>query len=108
MKRKSFLSVLMGVLTGSLLFGPAWGQGYKPSRPIEVVVHSALGGGSDVFARAVVEMIEREKLLPQRMQVVNKTAAAGLEAMAYLAEKRGDDHHHRDFYQHLGGHSADE
>ena len=92
MKRKSFLSVLMGVLTGSLLFGPAWGQGYKPSRPIEVVVHSALGGGSDVFARAVVEMIEREKFLPQRMQVVNKTVGAGLEAMAYLAEKRGDDH----------------
>jgi len=29
-------------------------QGFAPSRPAELVVHSALGGGSDVFARAVV------------------------------------------------------
>lgn len=71
---------------------PAWGQGFVPSRPIELVVHSALGGGSDVFARAVVEMIEREKLAPQQIRVVNKTAGASTEAMAYLAAKRGDDH----------------
>ena len=92
MKRKNFPLALIAVLMGSLLSGPAWGQGYRPSRPIEIVVHSALGGGSDVFARAVVEMIEREKLLPQRIEIVNKTAGAGLEAMAYLAGKKGDDH----------------
>jgi putative tricarboxylic transport membrane protein len=57
-----------------------------------MLVHSALGGGSDVFARAVVEMIEREKLAPQPIRVVNKTAGASAEAMAYLAGKRGDDH----------------
>lgn len=92
MKRKNFSLALIAVLTGGLLSGPAWGQGYQPSRPIEIVVHSALGGGSDVFARAVIEMIEREKLLPQRIQVVNKTVGAGLEAMAYLAGKKSDDH----------------
>jgi putative tricarboxylic transport membrane protein len=57
-----------------------------------MVVHSALGGGSDVFARALVEMIEREKLAPQPIRVVNKTVGASAEAMAYLAAKRGDDH----------------
>ena len=57
-----------------------------------MVVHSAAGGGSDVFARAVVEMLEREKLSPQPIRVVNKTAGASAEAMAYLAGKRGDDH----------------
>jgi putative tricarboxylic transport membrane protein len=71
---------------------PVRGQGFAPARPIELVVHSALGGGSDVFARAVVEMIEGEKLLPQPVRVVNKTAGASAEAMAYLASKRGDDH----------------
>ena len=74
------------------LSSPVWGQGFTPSRPVELVVHSALGGGSDVFARAVVEMIEREKLAPQQIRVVNKTAGASTEAMAYLAAKRGDDH----------------
>lgn len=82
----------MALVTIALSAGNAAGQGYKPSRPVEIVVHSALGGGSDVFARAAIEMIEREKLLPQRLQVVNKTAGAGIEAMAYLAGKKGDDH----------------
>ena len=92
MKRTGWLLPLIAVLTASLLSAPAWGQTYQPSRPIEIVVHSALGGGSDVFARAVVEMVEKEKLLPQPMRVVNKTVGAGLEAMAYLVEKKGDDH----------------
>jgi len=67
-------------------------KGFTPTRQVELVVHSALGGGSDVFARALVEMIEGEKLLAQPVRVVNKTAGASAEAMAYLAGKRGDDH----------------
>jgi putative tricarboxylic transport membrane protein len=73
-------------------FTRVWAQSYKPSRSVEIVVHSAPGGGSDVFARAVVQMVEKEKLLAQPLQVVNKTAGASLEAMAYLMDKRGDDH----------------
>ena len=92
MKRKGWFLPLITVLTGDLIAPLAWAQGYKPRRPVEVVVHSAPGGGSDVFARAIVEMVEKEKLLPQRLQVVNKTARASLQAMAYLVEKKGDDH----------------
>jgi len=51
-----------------------------------------LGGGSDVFARAVVEMMEKEKLVDQALRVVNKTAGASIEAMEYLVQKKGDDH----------------
>src|SRR6266852_5714190 len=65
-------------------------QGFQPTRPIEVVVHTGPGGGSDLLARAVALMVEREKLLPVRMQVVNKTGGGGAVAAAYLAEKRGD------------------
>jgi len=45
-------------------------KGFTPTRQVELVVHSALGGGSDVFARALVEMIEGEKLLAQPVRVV--------------------------------------
>jgi putative tricarboxylic transport membrane protein len=65
-------------------------QGFQPTRPIEVVVHTGPGGGSDLLARAVALMVEREKLLPVRMQVANKTGGGGAVAAAYLAEKRGD------------------
>ena len=63
---------------------------YKLTRPIEVVVHTGPGGGSDLLARAVATMIEKERLLPVRMQVVNKTGGGGAVAAAYLAEKAGD------------------
>jgi len=68
----------------------AFAQGFQPTRPIEVVVHTGPGGGSDLLARAVALMVEREKLLPVRMQVVNKTGGGAAVAAAYLAEKKGD------------------
>ena len=86
------LPFITALLFSGSWFAPAWAQNYRPSRPIELVVHSALGGGSDVFAREVVAMAEREKLLTQPIRIVNKTAGAGLEAIAYLAEKKADDH----------------
>lgn len=54
------------------------------------MVHSAPGGGSDVFAQALVAMVREEKLVSQPLRVVNKTAGASAEAMAYLTQKRGD------------------
>jgi len=86
------LPFITAVLFSGSWFAPAWAQNYRPSRPVELVVHSALGGGSDVFAREVVAMAEREKLLTQPIRIVNKTAGAGLEAIAHVADKRGDDH----------------
>jgi len=79
------LLISLTVLTGCA-------QTYQPSRPIELVVHSAPGGGSDVFAREVVAMVEKEKLLPQPIRVVNKIVDASLEAMEYLVDRKGDDH----------------
>jgi putative tricarboxylic transport membrane protein len=79
-----FVLATAGVATGALA------QGYKPTRPVELVVHTGPGGGSDVLARALAVMAEREKLLPVRMVVVNKPGGNSAVAAAYLAEKRGD------------------
>ena len=67
-------------------------QAFTPTRTIEVVVHTGPGGGSDLLARAAVLMIEKEKLAPVRMQVVNKTGGGSTVAAAYLFEKKGDPH----------------
>ena len=69
----------------------AFAQGFTPTRPVEVVVHTGPGGGSDVLARAMVIM-EKEKLLPVRAQVANKPGGGGVVAAAYLAEKKGETH----------------
>ncbi len=75
-----------------LLPHPAASQEFKPSKQIETVVHTGPGGGSDLFARAIAEMLQKEKLISQRMQVVNKSGGGPAVAMAYLAEKKGDSH----------------
>ena len=72
--------------------GAVFAQGFKPSRNIEFVTHSGPGGGGDVFGRAIIAAMEKEKLMPVRMQMVNKTGGSGATAMAYLAEKQGDTH----------------
>jgi len=73
---------------GAVMAMPA--SAYQPSRPVEAVVHTGPGGGSDLLARAVATMLEKERLLPVRMQVVNKTGGGGAVAAAYLAEKARD------------------
>jgi putative tricarboxylic transport membrane protein len=65
---------------------------WTPTKPVEVIVHTGPGGGSDVLARAVVTMMEKEKLVPVRMQVINKPGGNGAVAAAALAEKKDDPH----------------
>ena len=62
MKRDAALALIAASLTAS----SAWAQAFQPSRPVELVVHGAQGGGSDVFAREVVEMAKKEGLHIQR------------------------------------------
>ena len=65
---------------------------WKPTKPVEIIVHTGPGGGSDVLARAVAVMMEKEKLVPVRMQVINKPGGNGAVAAAALAEKKDDPH----------------
>jgi putative tricarboxylic transport membrane protein len=65
-------------------------QEFKPSKQVETVVHTGPGGGSDLFARAIAELLQKERLISQRMQVVNKPGGGPAVAMSYLAEKKGD------------------
>ncbi len=67
----------------------AWAQAF-PAKPIELVVHTSAGGGGDLFARTVAEIITREKLLPQPLVVANKGGGGGTIAFNYVAGKRGD------------------
>jgi putative tricarboxylic transport membrane protein len=89
MKQAIQVAALAGVL---LIAGGAAAQGFKPTRTIDFVVHTGPGGGGDVHARAVNGMLEKEKLLPVRAQVVNKPGGGSALATAYMAEKKGDTH----------------
>ena len=72
--------------------GIAAAQGFKPTKPVEFLVHTGPGGGNDVLARAVAGIIDKEKLLPVRTIVVNKTGGGGAVATAHMVERKGDTH----------------
>jgi putative tricarboxylic transport membrane protein len=63
-----------------------------PSKAIEFVVHVTPGGGTDVFARYVTEIMTRDKLVTQPLVVLNRPGGAGVVAFTYIKSKRGDPH----------------
>jgi len=71
---------------------PAWAQDWKPTRPVEFVVTSGAGGGTDVFARTVQAAIAKHDLLPVSVVVTNKGAGSGAEGFVYGRGARGDAH----------------
>ena len=61
-----------------------------PVKPIELISPTGAGGGSDLVARTVAEIIMREKLLAQPVIVLNKPGGGGAVGQAYAATRRGD------------------
>ena len=70
---------------------PAAAQ-WKPTAPVEIVVHTGPGGGNDALGRALISAMDKEKLLPVRFQIVNKVGGGSATAMNYMREKKGDPH----------------
>ena len=85
--RRQWLALSVGLIAGWT--APALAQTY-PSKPIELVSPTGAGGGSDLVARTVADIIAREKLLPQPVVVVNKPGGGGAVGQTYVAGKRGD------------------
>ncbi|MGH7298973.1 MAG: Bug family tripartite tricarboxylate transporter substrate binding protein [Candidatus Rokuibacteriota bacterium] len=67
---------------------PAW----EPSKPIEFVVPAGTGGGADQMARLIAGVVEKHKLSPRPMIVVNKSGGAGAEGFLHVKGKKGDPH----------------
>jgi putative tricarboxylic transport membrane protein len=90
MNRRYILAAATAVLAvGAAL--PAAAE-FKPTRPIEIVVHNGPGSGPDIFGRTLAQIIDQEKLAPVRLQVVNKVGGGGTTAAAYVVSKTGDAH----------------
>jgi putative tricarboxylic transport membrane protein len=71
---------------------PAAADGWKPIKPVELVIMAGQGGGADRLARLFQSIIQKEKLANMPMLPVNKGGGSGAEAMRYLKDKAGDSH----------------
>jgi tripartite-type tricarboxylate transporter receptor subunit TctC len=65
----------------------------QPTHPVEFVISTAPGGGSDIYARAMATIIENKKFSPQPVTPLNKEGASGAVAFTYVFEKTGDMHY---------------
>lgn len=87
LRRSEFLALATGA--ASLVLGrEARAQADYPSRPVELVVPSSAGGGTDVVARAFAEAAKRHS--PQPFVVVNRGGAAGAIGFSEVLNARPD------------------
>jgi tripartite-type tricarboxylate transporter receptor subunit TctC len=86
MRRSEFLALASAAACAAFARGAA-AQSF-PSRPIEIVVPVAPGGGTDIVARAFAEVAR--KYLPQPMVVLNRPGASGAIGMQEVLNARPD------------------
>jgi len=89
MNGKSIRNAIGLILTLALAMsvGYAYAQDY-PTKPIEVIVGYPPGGGTDMIARAVVDVAH--KYLGQPMVVINKAGATGTIGAQFVAAAKPD------------------
>ncbi len=61
-----------------------------PSKPIELVSPTGAGGGSDLVARTVAEIITERNCCRSPIVVQNKPGGGGAVGQTYVASKKGD------------------
>ncbi|MEO0991057.1 MAG: tripartite tricarboxylate transporter substrate binding protein [Pseudomonadota bacterium] len=71
---------------------PALAEGWKPQKPVELVIMAGQGGGADRLARLFQSIIQKENLSKMPVLPVNKGGGSGAEALRYLQDKSGDSH----------------
>ncbi len=72
--------------------GAATVHAWEPTKPVEFIIPAGTGGGADVMARLIAPIVEKHKLSPRPLVVVNKPGGAGAEGFLYVKSKKGDSH----------------
>lgn len=79
--------ILLGLVA---LLSPAMAQSNFPDRPIRIVVPINPGGGTDIFARALAEIVGNS--LGQPIITENRPGASGTIGVQHIVDSRPDGH----------------
>jgi tripartite-type tricarboxylate transporter receptor subunit TctC len=80
----------LGLVVLGLSATPA--AAWEPTKPVEFVVPAGTGGGADQMARLIAPLVDKYKLSPRPLIVVNKAGGAGAEGFTHVKAKSGDAH----------------
>lgn len=76
--------------TGLVPFAAGAQEAGYPSKPIELIIPFAPGGGLDLFGRTVAKVLTEEGIVKQRFQITNMPGAGGARGMATMVQRKGD------------------
>ena len=85
---KRSLVLALGTVAAGLIATP--GHAWQPTTPIEFVVTSSPGGGTDNFTRMIQSIILKYKLIDQSIVVTNKGGGSGAEGYLVSKTSAGD------------------
>ena len=72
---------------------PATAQTWQPGRPVELVVSTSAGSGSDTTARFIQKLLSEKKLVETPVSVMNKPGGGGVIGLTYLNQHPGNGHY---------------
>lgn len=92
--KKHLIIVLVFVCVATFVCaqGASESSSTYPTGAIEFVALGAAGGGSDVLARNITEVVTNYNLCPQPVNVVDKAGGGGAVGMAYFNAKKDVDY----------------
>lgn len=97
--KRSFVMLTVCILLAALLAGCGSQQkaadkpkAFKPEKSTEFVVPYGAGGGSDLYARIMADILQKNKLVTSPLMVVNKPGGAGSVGDVYTFGKKGDSY----------------
>ncbi|ODT81515.1 MAG: hypothetical protein ABS76_11795 [Pelagibacterium sp. SCN 64-44] len=84
---------LLAVLALGCPAGAAFAADEYPAREVTWVVPAGPGGGSDILARTVANIIQDEGLVPYQLIVENRPGGAGSIGYTYLSGRQADPYY---------------
>jgi len=88
--KKFALILCLGFLAWGIAGQPLYAQGKYPTRAIDLICPYAPGGGTDIMFRSIEKIISQYKLVPQPINILNKTGGAGAIGKAFCLSKPAD------------------
>ena len=96
MRRARSLRNLNALLAVAVLAGApllTFAQGWKPERPVELIVGCAPGCGPDNMARLMQRVFQTNRYFDPPLTVQNKVGGGGIIARQYLSQFEGNGHY---------------
>ena len=82
----------LSMIAAMLCAQPAAAQGWKPDKPVEIIVTCQAGCGPDGTARLIQKIWQDHRIVTVPSVVVNRAGGGGAAAFGSLHQKPGDGH----------------